>query len=455
MEMRDIVAAQTPFLYLAQFVLGLGIGVMLSFFSQVYQRIYLRTWSFSAYTFCVHALSFAYLTSVFGTDPMLRTFAGLSSALFNNAHIVFMFIGVYEAISGKQVRKSVLRLAVGAAAAVGAISAAAFAIDPKNFIYQIGALDFITGAGFAAGGAVLLSARSLRGVGVKLVAASFIFYGVVHLYDLRAVVLFVMGNKILLPQLLGLIKIVIISVIGFGLVIWLLEDEQAALRKINNELDRFIYSTSHDLRSPVASVLGLVNVARREVSDPNANNYLRLIEDRMLKLDHVITDILAISKVKKYEPKYEMIDFNALMADSMGDVRVLAEGKKIDIRYMESASNRFVGDYSLTRMVLGNLLSNAVKYHFPGRPDPYIQVDFEKTMGRVSFAVADNGEGIDKAHHDKIFDMFYRASETAQGTGLGLYIVKETLARIGGSVELESIRGKGTTFRVTLEQRDE
>jgi signal transduction histidine kinase len=450
--MSDVVAAQTPFLYLAQFVLGLGIGVMLTYFSRVYKRIYLRTWSYSAYTFCVHAISFAYLTSAFGSDPMIRTFAGLISALFNNAHIVLMFIGVYEAIHRKALKKALFRIYLPAGIGVGAISAAAFAIDPKDFIYQIGSLDFITGASFLIGGAILLFTQSLRGVGVKLVASCFILYGIIHIYDLRAVVLFVLGDKILLPEMLGLAKIVIIALIGLGLVIWLLEDEQATLKKTNRELDSFIYSTSHDLRAPVASVLGLVTVARSEVKDHVATNYLRLIEDRALKLDGVITDILNISRIKKTELQYEMVDFNCLFADSVSDVKVLAEGKKIDIRYMESPSNRFMGDYSLTKMVLGNLLSNAVKYHSPGKPDPYIQVDFEKTMGKVSFVVADNGEGIGKEHHDKIFDMFYRASEKSQGTGLGLYIVKETLARIGGSVELNSKPGTGATFKVTLEQ---
>lgn len=450
--MSDIVAAQTPFLYLAQFILGLGIGLMLTYFSRAYARIYLRTWSYSAYTFCVHALSFAYLTSTFGNDPMLRTFAGLLSALFNNAHIVLMFIGVYEAICRQSLKKTLFRLYMAAGIGLGAISAAAFAIDPNDFIYQIGSLDLVTGGSFVIGGWVLLFTRDLRGIGVKVVAVCFILYGFTHLYDLRAVVLFVMGEKILLPQLLGLVKIVLIALIGLGLVIWLLEDEQVQLRKTNRELDSFIHSTSHDLRAPVASVLGLITVARGEVKDHNAANYLRLIEDRVVKLDRVIADILNIFKVKKSELKYEIIDFNVLFADSISDVRILAEGKKIDIRYMESQSNRFLGDYSLTKMVLGNLLSNAVKYHSPGKPDPYIQVDFEKTMGKVSFVVADNGEGIDKEHHDKIFDMFYRASENSQGTGLGLYIVKETLARIGGSVELDSKKGKGTTFKIILEQ---
>jgi len=450
--MSDIVAAQTPFLYLAQFVLGLGIGVMLTYFSRVYERIYLRTWSYSAYTFCVHAIAFIYLTSAFGSDPVVRTFAGLSSALFNNAHIVLMFIGIYEAIHHKALKKALFRIFLAAGIGLGAISAAAFAVDPRDFIYEVGSLDFVTGISFVVGGIILLFTRDLQGVGVKLVASCFIAYGLIHLYDLRAVVLFVMGDKILLPQMLGIAKIVIIALVGLGLVIWLLEDEQVTLKKANRELDSFIYSTSHDLRAPVASVLGLITVAKGEVKDEAATNYLRLIEDRVVKLDRVISDILTISRVKKSELRYEIVDFNTLFADSISDVKVLAEGKNIDIRYMESSSNRFMGDYSLTKMVLGNLLSNAVKYHCPGKADPYIQVDFEKTMGKVSFMVADNGEGIEKRHHDKIFDMFYRASERSQGTGLGLYIVKETLARIGGSVELHSKPGTGTTFKITLEQ---
>ena len=450
--MSDIVAAQTPFLYLAQFVLGFGIGIMLAHFSRMYSRLYLKTWSYSAYTFCVHALSFAYLTSPLAADPMLRTVAGLLSSLFNNIHIALMFIGIYEAIYQKAVKKTIYRLSIAGAIGIGAINAAAFAIDPKDFIYQVGGLDLITGVSFVIGGSMLLFTRSLRGIGVKLVAICFVLYAFTHLYDLRAVILFLMDEKVLLPEMLGIAKLVIIALIGLGLVIWLLEDEQAQLRKINRELDSFIYSTSHDLRAPVASVLGLINVARIEVKDHKSLEFLRLIEDRISKLDRVIGDILSISRVKKTELRYEMIDFNSLLADSMADVKILADGKKIDIRYLESTSNKFIGDYSLTKMVLGNLLSNAVKYHCPAKPDPYIQVDFEKTMGKVCFVVADNGEGIDTEHHKKIFDMFYRASENSHGTGLGLYIVKETLARIGGSVELQSTRGTGTTFKVTLEQ---
>lgn len=450
--MSEVVASQTPFLFLAQFVLGLGIGIMLTYFSGTYERIYLRTWSFSAYTFCVHALSFAYLTSTLSTEPMIRSVAGLTSALFNNVHIVLMFVGVYEAIHQRTIKKNAFRSFIGVAVGIGAIIAAAFAVDPKDFIYQVGWLDFVTGTSFVIGGLILVFTRSLRGIGVKLVGLCFVLYGLTHFYDFRAVVLSLLGEDVALPQMVGIVKLVLIALIGLGLVIWLLEDEQAQLKKTNKELDSFIYSTSHDLRAPIASILGLINVARIDLKDPKYGEFLRLIEDRVKKLDGVIGDILNLSKVKKTELKYEMVDFNALFADSMSDVKFIDERRKIEIRYFESPTNRFLGDYSMTKMVLGNLLSNAIKYHCPNKPDPYIEVQFEKAAGQVSFVVADNGEGIDHKHQPKIFDMFYRASENSQGTGLGLYIVKETLARIGGSVEVQSTKGTGTTFKVILEQ---
>jgi signal transduction histidine kinase len=449
--MSEVVANQTPFLYLAQFVLGLGIGIMLSYFSRVYERIYLRTWSFSAYTFCTHAITFAYLTSTYSTEPLVRTAGGLVSSIFNNIHIALMFIGIAEAIWQRAVKKTPRRALIAIAIGVGAIIAAAFAIDPKDFAYEIGSVALITGTSFVTGGVLLLIASSLRGIGVKIVGGCFVAYGVIHLYDVNAVAMSLTGEAFLLPQT-GIVKLVLIALIGLGLVIWLLEDEQGELRKANRELDSIIYSTSHDLRAPVASVLGLINVARIDTKDERSLEFLNLIEGRVHKLDTVITDILNLSRVKKTELRYENVDFNALMADSMADVKFLEGSRKIEIRYFESPTNRFMGDYGLTKMVLGNLLSNAVKYHSPGKPDPYIEVHFEKAAGQVSFVVADNGEGIDDEHHKKIFDMFYRASEKSQGTGLGLYIVKETLARIGGSVEVKSRKGTGTTFKVTLEQ---
>src|ERR1044071_391227 len=287
MEMKDIVATQTPVLYLAQLVLGLGIGVMLTYFNRVYSRVYLRTWSFSAYTFCVHAVAFAYLTSSVGDEAVLRTIAGLLSAVFHNIHVALAFIGAYEAIHRKRIKPGVNRLWISLSVGLGVITTAAFAIDPKDFIYQVGTIDLLTSGCFVVSGCMLLFAR-MRGIGVNLVAICFIAYGLAHLYDLSAVIMFLMGQKMSLPEVLGVIKVVVTALVGFGLIIWLLEDEQEELRKSNKELDKFIYSTSHDLKAPVASLLGLIAVSRISVIDEKTSEFLRLIEDRVKKLDRVI-----------------------------------------------------------------------------------------------------------------------------------------------------------------------
>ena len=104
------------------------------------------------------------------------------------------------------------------------------------------------------------------------------------------------------------------------------------------------------------------------------------------------------------------------------------------------------------KTVLGNLFSNSVKYHDLGKADPYIQVFYRKLEGKVQLDVEDNGQGIRTESLDKIFDMFYRASSSSDGTGLGLYIVKESLAKLKGTIFVKSYHGTGSTFTILLPQ---
>ena len=101
---------------------------------------------------------------------------------------------------------------------------------------------------------------------------------------------------------------------------------------------------------------------------------------------------------------------------------------------------------------MSNLIYNGVKYHRSQLADPFISVKFKKEEDNVSILVADNGEGIAKEHQAKIFDMFYRASANSDGTGLGLYMVKEVLDKINGTITVKSTLGKGSVFTVTLDQ---
>lgn len=232
---------------------------------------------------------------------------------------------------------------------------------------------------------------------------------------------------------------------------WMLEDEREKLKKTNQELDSFLYSVSHDLRAPIASILGLTNLAKIE-AEPNDINqkYFDMIDQRVKKLDIVIGDILRLSRSKNSEAKHEFIDFNKLVFEIIADLKFNEGASAIRLNYIQNPENTFYSDTAQLKIIVGNLLSNAVKYHRLDQADPYIEVIFSKSKSKTTFSIRDNGEGIPKDNHDRIFNMFFRASTQSDGTGLGLYIVKEALAKIDGEITLLSEEGKGSLFTVTL-----
>jgi signal transduction histidine kinase len=367
-----------------------------------------------------------------------------------------MLTGTYEAVTDKTVPRNLYVRSIPIIFIFSLIISGLFAFDPQGQWYRFGirtgSRELITGLSFIMAGPWLVMMMWNRGAGVKLVAGSFVGYGVTHLYYFTVVMINVMGGTRPMPVFFGLIELVMIAIIGFGLVIWQLEEERERLQKTNHELDSFIYSASHDLRAPIASILGLSNLARMELEDPKALEFIGLIETRVKKLDAVITDILQLSKATKAESRFEVIDFNKLLEEIVSDVSLVKGAKVISLHYADDPANHFWGDYKQTKVVLGNLLSNAVKYHNIQKTDPYISILFEKTPKRVFFEVTDNGEGIAEEHQGRVFEMFYRASHNSDGTGLGLYIVKEALTRINGKIFLKSQAGVGTSFRVSLEQ---
>jgi signal transduction histidine kinase len=123
----------------------------------------------------------------------------------------------------------------------------------------------------------------------------------------------------------------------------------------------------------------------------------------------------------------------------------------IQLDFQEGPNDIFKSDYNQMKIILNNLMANAVKYHNLSQPNPYIRVSFKRTKSVVEIAIQDNGQGIAKENVPKIFDMFYRASPGTEGTGLGLYIVQEALTKINGVILVESELGKGSTFKVLLE----
>jgi signal transduction histidine kinase len=222
------------------------------------------------------------------------------------------------------------------------------------------------------------------------------------------------------------------------------------LSKTNAELDRFVYSTSHDLRAPLTSVMGLINITERCQSQEEIFKYLGMMKDRIHSLDRFIKDITDYSRNNRLEVTREKINLASLANEVWDNLRFSPEAENITFNIDIPDDLPIHSDKNRLQVVMGNLLSNAVRYHDPRKKEQYIRLHYEVKGNVLSIKVEDNGQGIAKEYHSKIFDMFYRANELSKGSGLGLYIVKEALAKLTGSIHFDSAPGIGTVVTVKL-----
>ena len=231
------------------------------------------------------------------------------------------------------------------------------------------------------------------------------------------------------------------------------EELKATLEELsarNFELDQLMYKTSHDLRSPLSSVLGLVNLAHIDTSPSNQQEYLNRIEDRIKKLDEFIRSMLNYARVNRTEQIIEEINIVELINNCIKDLEYLDNYSKISTS-INTANNRnlFNSDPLLVRIIFSNIISNAYKYYNP-LVKSKLSIKAEITPLNVSIEISDNGIGIEKEHVKKVFDMFYRATEKSQGSGLGMYIVKQAVEKLKGTISVKTKYGKGTTFTIVF-----
>ena len=220
------------------------------------------------------------------------------------------------------------------------------------------------------------------------------------------------------------------------------------LRKANIELDNFVYSVSHDLRAPIASVLGIVNLAKQEKEINNIYQYLDMIAESADQQDSFIKDILNLSRNARLEVAREDIEFDAMISEIFDQLKFLRGNdnkvtKEIDI----DQKLPFQSDKRRLKVVFNNLISNAIRYC--NGSDPHIKIGVTVNDAMAKISIRDNGRGIAEEHLEHVFNMFYRATDDNAGSGLGLYIVKETIDKMRGAVDLKSKEHEGT--EVTIE----
>lgn len=225
-----------------------------------------------------------------------------------------------------------------------------------------------------------------------------------------------------------------------------LGDQNEALRKVNQELDRFLYSVAHDLRSPLTSVLGLLQLARHDNTDPRMTNYITMMENSIKNMERFIREIVDYAKNKKLEVTPEQVDMRAMIKEIIEDHQFMEGAEQIEKRVELSGQGPFYNDRNRLYIIFQNLISNAIRYADHHKEYSYLHISIKLSPGGASLRFEDNGVGIEPAHQKRIFEMFYRAHERSKGSGLGLYLLSESLKKLGGQIEVSSELGKGSAF---------
>jgi len=221
------------------------------------------------------------------------------------------------------------------------------------------------------------------------------------------------------------------------------------LHKINAELDNFVYSISHDLRSPLLSIKGIVSlITHSSEIDEKTRKYLEMVDGSASRLDGTIQEILEYSRNSRLDIEYENFDVVNMVKQSYNDLQYSAQGN-LELILDIQTEPIIYSDKSRIGVLLKNVIGNAIKYRTK-EIDSFVQFTLKRDEKSIIMMVTDNGEGIDSQHLDKIFTMFYRGTTSSIGTGLGLYICQEIANKLNGSLHVESQLGKGTTMTITI-----
>ncbi|HTH57535.1 MAG TPA: hybrid sensor histidine kinase/response regulator [Cyclobacteriaceae bacterium] len=233
-----------------------------------------------------------------------------------------------------------------------------------------------------------------------------------------------------------------------------LQKQNSELLKVNKELDSFVYNISHNLRSPLASVIGLVNVAQMEQhqSKETVDRYFDMIKKSTLRLDHTLKEILDFSENLRSELKFTEIDLRQLCRESYARVKV--ESNAIVPQFNFVGHVPFYSDRDRLSIVLSYLFSNSFNFRDARKDNSFVRVNASVSPTQAVISVLDNGVGIAVDQLPHVFDMFVRTHESSDGAGLGLYIVKEVVEKLSGTIGIDSVLGEWTRVDITIPNAD-
>lgn len=245
----------------------------------------------------------------------------------------------------------------------------------------------------------------------------------------------------------------LIYFLGYGLEITsLIQKEEAlskqnlALEKANRELDQFVYRTSHEIRGPINSIEGLLDILDLQSPSLKIINYLKLIRKSVVKLDAFIEEIVSYSNNANSPIRNDAIELELLVSSTWDSIRNLPNQSQINFGFQNQLDFQLYGDELRIRMLMHGLMTNAIKYSDSTKSSQDFSIKAYSENNNLVLEFRDNGIGIVKSSQSELFKMFYRATFASFGSGFGLYVVKDIIDKLKGRIEFESEAGEGTTF---------
>ncbi len=222
------------------------------------------------------------------------------------------------------------------------------------------------------------------------------------------------------------------------------------LEATHKELNTFIYKAAHDLRGPLCSIMGLTNVAGLEDEKNNLPDYIHKISESTHKLDTVLISLINVMSIKDSKPLLKEVKVDYLLNKLLERLKYTDGFNEVVFNNTIDSKRTFFSDEFILNSILYNIIENAIIYRNTSLGEAKINITITSLEDSTLLQIQDNGIGMEKEIQDQIFDMYFRGNLYSSGPGLGLYIVKNGVKKLGGTITVKSELTKGSLFTVNL-----
>jgi signal transduction histidine kinase/CheY-like chemotaxis protein len=233
----------------------------------------------------------------------------------------------------------------------------------------------------------------------------------------------------------------------------IMENEQKLFASYR-ELETFIYKAYHDLKSPSSSIIGLVTLASKEDDAATIRRYVTLIGDTARKQLRMIRNLNRTMLVRTLVPERNRVDIGAMIDKIIADIRETYNLSSLKIQIVNKVTIPVVTDADIIGDILHQVVLNAIQFADPAKSPQTVDIITAITKGTLEIEVADNGIGIEESAKSKIFDLYYRGSEMSKGSGIGLYLVKNAVEKLDGTISVTSRAGICTSVSIKIPLND-